>query len=96
MTDKRKQVSEQCGVVAYLANRIAEVHIQKGRMIADHGSTDAFPDSLIEFMGENTAHLMVVLSAVLYDMDALDKNEDTWVEPIFRKAERLWPYATHS
>lgn len=86
--DKHQQVADQCRVVAHLANALAQVHIDKGKMIeagvySKHG--------LLDFIGKSTAHLMEVLGDILNGMDAVDESEDSWVDPIFEEAHRMFP-----
>lgn len=89
MTDeeKRKQVAAQCRAVAHMAKALAQVHSDKA-IIIDHG-----PYSPIDFVGKQTAHLMEVLGDTLNGMDAIDPDEDDWMTPVFREAQRLWPDA---
>lgn len=87
MTDleKRMQVAAQCRAVVHLATQIALVHSDKAEMFAA-----GYQDSLIDFCGDETAGLMETLGDILNGMDAVSA-EDKWMDPIFEKANQLWP-----
>jgi hypothetical protein len=89
MTDdeKRQQVADQCKVVAHLAKAIHEVYSDKARMF-EANATDLF--DLIEMNGKRSAALMETFGNILNGMDAVE-DDDAWVDPIFRKAQELWP-----
>lgn len=82
--DLRRQVADQCRVVAHLARAIAEVHEVKAKSL-ETGSQGA--DQIAEFAGERTARLMENLGDVLNGMDAVTE-EDDWTTPIFQEAQR--------
>lgn len=84
MTEKYKQVADQCRVVAHLATAIAQVHTDKARLFAANGAP-----SIVDYVGRHTAHLMETLGDILNGMDAVEE-EDDWVDPIFEKAHRMF------
>ncbi len=90
MTDaeKQAQVAAQCRAVVHLATALAEVHRQKA-IILETGQ----PYKPVEFVGQQTASLMETLGDILNGMDAVDEDEDKWLDPIFAEAHRLWPSA---
>jgi len=85
--DKRKQVADQCRVVAHLAKAIHEVYSDKTSMFA---SEDTGPNDIVDLVGKWSAAHMEQLGEILNGMDAVDGSDD-WVNPIFRKAQKLWP-----
>jgi len=87
--EKRKQLSNQCRVIAYLANAISEVYRDKARIYA--ASSPA--DKLIDRDGSRSAGHMEVLGDILNSMDAV-MGYDEWTDPIFESAQRIWPGAT--
>lgn len=83
--EKRKQVADQCKVVAHLATVLAGIHKDMAMIFeAGHG------DTIAEMTGEHTAHLMEALGDILNGMDAVDEG-DGWTVPILAEAHRLWP-----
>lgn len=87
MDERRKQVAEQCKVVAHLATAIAEVYRAKALNFASEAKG---PDELIELVGNWSAAHMEMLGDILNGMDAAD-DADEWTDSIFREAQRLWP-----
>jgi hypothetical protein len=88
MEGKREQVAKQCAAVAHMANALAEVHATKAQTIriGGYGSAEA-----IEWVGRSTAGLMETLGDILNGMDAVDEQEDSWIDPVMEEAHRLWP-----
>lgn len=85
--DKRKQVANQCRVVAHLANAINEVYSDKAKMFA---SDDTGPNDIVDLVGKWSAAHMEALGEILNGMDAVEESDD-WTGPIFRNAQKLWP-----
>ena len=84
--EKREQVAKQCEAVAHMATALARVNADYSKMFRD-----GHMDTLIEQVGKRTAHLMEVLGDVFNGMDAVDGDEDAWMDPVFKEAQRLWP-----
>lgn len=89
LSDKRKQVADQCRVIAHLAGAIHEVYSDKARLFASDATG---PDELVELVGNWSAAHMEKLGDILNGMDAVDES-DEWTAPIFKKAHELWPQA---
>jgi hypothetical protein len=83
--DLRKQVADQCRVVAHLATAIAKVHADYAKLV----ESPAFAD-ILEQVGRRLASLMERLGDVLNGMDATSSDDD-WTYPVFREAQRLFP-----
>lgn len=84
--ERREQVIRQCEAVAHMAKAVAGVYGDYVTMFRDgHAGT------LIDLVGERTAHLMEALGDILNGMDAVDETEDAWLDPVFIEARRLWP-----
>ena len=84
--EKREQIAKQCDAVTHMATELARVNADYA-VILRAGQMD----HLIELVGCRTASLMETLGDILNDMDALDGDEDAWMEPVFAEAQRLWP-----
>jgi hypothetical protein len=82
--DKRKQVADQCRVVAHMARVLASIHEHHGRTVS------ARPYELTDMIGDQTTALMETLGDILNGMDAVSE-EDEWVNSILAEAVRLWP-----
>lgn len=81
----RKQVALQCRSVAHMARALAGVQEDKGRLFeAGH------LDTLLHFVGEQTAEQMEILGDILNGMDAVS-DEDDWLTPVFEEAQRRFP-----
>lgn len=85
--DKRKQVADQCRVVAHLAKAIHEVYSDKARIFASDAKG---PDDIVDIVGKWSAAHMESLGELLNGMDAADEDDD-WTAPIFRNAQKIWP-----
>jgi hypothetical protein len=83
----REQVTAQYRVVAQLAQSLADVHSQLAPFVGSGGHEDA----LLEMRGERSAEIMELLGDILNGMDAVDGDEDEWMNPVFHEAQRLWP-----
>lgn len=90
MNEKRRQVADQCRVVAHLAKAIWEVYSDKARLFA---SESKGPDDIVDLVGKWSAGHMEKLGDILNGMDAVEE-EDDWTGPIFEKAHRLFPQET--
>jgi uncharacterized coiled-coil protein SlyX len=88
MYEHRKQVAEQCRVVAHLARAIAEVYDDMAKLV-DSGMRDQTADRL----GNRSASLMEYLGEVLNNMDAIS-DDDAWTAPVFERAQALFPTPT--
>lgn len=84
--DKRQQVSDQCKVVAHLAEAIRQVFSDKTRMVGDGNE----PEAVLDYIGKHSASLMNTLGDILNGMDAV-MDDDEWVNPIFERAKQLYP-----
>lgn len=83
--EKRKQVADQCKVVAHLATVLAGVHNDMAIIFENgHG------DTIMDLEGERSAAFMEALGDMLNGMDAADAD-DTWTAPVFKVAHQLWP-----
>jgi hypothetical protein len=87
MDERRQQVADQCRVVAHLAKAIHEVYSDKARMYAS--DAPGF-NQTVELVGNWSAGHMEKLGDILNGMDAVEENDD-WVNPIFDKANEMWP-----
>ncbi len=81
-----KQVADQCRVVAHLAEAISKVHDQKAKLF----DAKTMPD-IAAYAGWQTAALMEQLGEILNGMDAVSAEEDAWTDPIFERAQKLFP-----
>jgi hypothetical protein len=90
MDEKRKQVADQCRVVAHLAKAIWEVYSDKARMFA---SDMTGPNDIVDLVGNNSARHMNKLGDILNGMDAVE-DDDAWTDPIFERAKQQFPEAT--
>lgn len=90
MTDKEKraQVAKQCRAIVHMAEALADVYRAKA---SSFESDSPGPDQLIELVGKWSAGHMETLGDILNGMDAVDDDEDAWLDPIFKEAHRLWP-----
>ena len=84
--EKREQVVAQCNAVSHLAAVLEKVHADFARIIQDGGRSDL----ILEQVGQRTASFMEQLGDMLNAMDACTEDDD-WLEPIFEKAQQLWP-----
>lgn len=84
-----EQVRLQYKAVVKLCENLALVHRETGEII------DRFPPGIVEMAGKRSAEIMELLGDVLNAMDAVDDEEDAWMEPIFAEAQRLWPNVGH-
>jgi len=84
MSDDQKQVALQCKAVAHLATAIAQIHTDYEKMFGD-GKMSGLADQV----GKRTAAWMETLGEMLNSIDAAEE-EDEWLEPIFREAQRRW------
>lgn len=85
----REQVVAQLRAVAHLAKQISTVHEQK----ADAYAEIAMEEGFIDLVGYESAALMETLGNILNNMDAVDEDEDGWMEPVFKVAQATWPRA---
>jgi hypothetical protein len=83
--EKRKQVANQCRVVAHLATVLAGVRADYVKIIES-----GHMDRLLDQIGDETARQMEDLGDIINGMDAVDE-EDEWENPIFKEAQQLWP-----
>lgn len=87
--ERRTQLIAQCKAVAHMARVLMLMHEDIAKM---HTEMPCEPlDGLIDIGGERTAFLMEMLGDALNNMDAVDSDEDDWVNPVFHKAHQLWP-----
>lgn len=82
---KREQVAKQCQAVAHMAKTLASVNTDYAALLR------AGAPLPLEIVGARTAYLMEVLGDILNDMDAVDEEEDGWIDPVIAEAQRLWP-----
>lgn len=87
MDEKRKQVADQCRVVAHLARALATVNEDYAETYAQGPSG---MDELLDGVGNRTARHMNLLGDILNGMDAVTE-EDEWTDPIFHEARRMFP-----
>lgn len=82
---KVEQVSAQCRAVAHLAREISDLY-------RDHAEVMRHPNSvsILDLVGARTAAFMEQLGEMLNATDAATEDDD-WLEPIFAKAQELWP-----
>lgn len=81
----RKQVTDQCRVVAHLAKAIAGVHADLAATFED----GAF-GQIIPMVGARTAAWMEILGNMLDGIDAVTEDDD-WTAPVFEESQRRWP-----
>lgn len=86
LKEKREQVAKQYEVVAHLAKALATVHEQVVPLIRE-----GYQDDLLDIEGNRSARIMERIGDILNGMDAVDEKEDSWVNPVFRKAHKLFP-----
>lgn len=86
MPETRAQVIAQYRAVAHMAKALAAVHEQMADMF------EAAPEaSHSTIAGPRSAYIMETLGNILNGMEAVDSDEDAWLDPIFAAARRLWP-----
>jgi hypothetical protein len=90
MTDEtetalRKQVADQCQLVAHLATALAGVHSDYERAIRE-----GFMTPTLDMVGARTASFMEQLGEMLNGMDAV-LPEDRVFNPVFHEAHKRWP-----
>lgn len=83
---KRRQVADQCRVIAYMADIIAKVHSDYARLFQDGAGMEGLEDRV----GERTAVLMNTLGDILNGIDAVNE-EDAWVNPIMERSRKVFP-----
>ncbi len=86
LNDKRTQVAAQCRALVYMAKAIAEVYEDRACQYVCASPAD----KLLDIVGNRSAQNMESLGEILNSMDAI-LAEDSWLEPIFEEAQRLWP-----
>ena len=86
MSDKQQQVIAQCKAVAHLADALATVHRGTETLLV----SGACPPGHLDSIGQRTAECMETLGDMLNSLDASD-DSDSWMEPVFAEAQRLWP-----
>lgn len=89
ISPKQKQLAEQCRVVAAIAKAIADVHSDLAKLHVVYPQDDSF----VDMVGRWTAERMELLGDMANGMDIV-QPEDDWMDPIFRKANELWPVKT--
>lgn len=89
MTDdeKREQVAKQCEALAHMANTLNGIYNDYVRLLRAGGLV-----TIVDQVGERTAHQMEALGNMLNGMDAVDEVEDEWLNPVFNKAHEIWPH----
>lgn len=80
------QVADQYRAVAHLARSIASVHAQIEPIIRSGISRE-----LDEMRGARSARYMEVLGNILNEMDANDPSEDSWMDVVFKQAQKAYP-----
>lgn len=87
MNEKQKQVVQQYQVVAELGEIIASLAKDHIRLLEADLDLD---DGLLDVKGNITAAWMEQLGDILNGADAVT-DEDKWMEPIFEKAQEMFP-----
>jgi hypothetical protein len=77
---------DQCRAVVHMALALAEVHVARALIIASGKVPTA-----TERIGESSAALMEYLGDALSNMDAVEEEDDAWLDPIFEAAHARWP-----
>ena len=85
--EKQAQVAAQCRAVVHMAKVLAEVHEAKAQGFDGAERSDG----IIDVVGQSTAYIMETIGNILNGIDAVDSDEDGWLDPIFAEAHRLWP-----
>lgn len=80
------QAWRQCKAVAYMARALAEVHEDRA-LILCHS------ENFTEEIGATSAALMEWLGDALSNMDAMEGEQDAWLDPVFESAQATWPTA---
>lgn len=88
-----QQIARQCDVVCHLASVLSEVYSDYAKM-ERAGDGSPFID-IAEQLGNRTARHMEILGDILNGMDAIEE-EDACVNPIFEKAQKLFPQDMHA
>lgn len=86
MEEKRKQVIDQCRVVAHLANVLSTIHQQYAAIVVDNIKSE----DLIDDIGRRTARMMEEFGEWINSMDAVEPK-DEWVNRVFLKARDMYP-----
>lgn len=82
------QIQAQCKAVAHMASVIANLHTDKAKLFTE--CPEAMQD-IADFTGARTASLLETLGDILNGMDAVDSDEDGWINPIILEAQKRWP-----
>lgn len=90
MGDLNTQVALQCKAVVHMCEALAEVYRMKQRRHEEGGKA---ADDLADLTGRWSAETMETLGDILNGMDAVDEDEDGWIDPVIREAQRRWPVA---
>lgn len=88
---KLDQVALQCRAVKHLCLSLVEVYEAHEHLFSEHHAGHAL---LADMIGDRTAALMEHLGEHLNGIDAVDKDADEWLEPVFREAQKRWPQAS--
>lgn len=91
MSELSDQVSKQYLAVAHLAGALARVHADLAEIV----KRDEDPE-MIKLRGARSARIMEVLGDILNGMDAVDRDEDAWLDPIFEAAHSLFSQSPES
>lgn len=83
--ERQEQARQQCLAVAHMAKALQLVHEARASILA-RSALD-----LTEAIGESTAYIMESLGYMLSNMDAVDAEEDAWLDPVFEAAHKMWP-----
>lgn len=79
-----KQVEAQCRAVVHMLGALTEVYQSRAERFSSPSTYGG------EIIGRWSAETMEILGEMLNGMDAVT-DEDDWLKPIFREAQRRWP-----
>lgn len=85
LEEKRAALKAMAKAISHMAKAIADVHSDLVALV------ELSDDAMADFRGPLFHHRMEALGDILNGMDAVDEDEDAWVNPIFATARDLFP-----
>jgi hypothetical protein len=89
MSDRRRQVIDQCKAAAHMARTIADVYESHAKLLEQPEISGIVSDA----RGPPSARAMETLGDLANAMDIVTE-EDDWTAPIFERAQVIFPKAS--